>query len=103
MLGLLIGAGVLGLIIAVMEKDEFPGWGKMFLCVLVATIPAALINAVLPPYLFIIGTAIGALCAGLAISFFCGMSVPRATTAAGIYLGAQVALELGFRFLASTG
>ena len=31
MLGLIIGAGILGFIIAVMEGGEFPGWGKMIL------------------------------------------------------------------------
>jgi hypothetical protein len=94
MVGLIVGAGILGIIIAVMEQDEFPGWGKMVLCVLAAGIPALIINALLPPYLFIIGLAVGAVCAGFAISWACGMTVKRATIAAGIYLGIQTAISL---------
>ena len=44
MAGTLFGAAILGIIIAVMEQDEFPGWGKMVICVLAAGIPATIIN-----------------------------------------------------------
>ncbi|HWE40021.1 MAG TPA: hypothetical protein VG406_25950 [Isosphaeraceae bacterium] len=99
MIGLLVGAGILGLIVAGMEQDEFPGWGNMILAVLAAIVPAALINALLPPGLFFIGLAVGAVCAGFAISATCGMTVKRASIAAGIYLGIQVAISLAFRAL----
>jgi hypothetical protein len=99
MLGLILGAAILGIIIAVMEKGEFPGWGKMILCVLAAVVPAAIINLLLPPALFIVGLAVGALCAGFAISALCGMGVKRATIAAGIYLAIQAAISLGFYFM----
>jgi hypothetical protein len=98
MLSLIIGAGILGIIIAAMEQGDFPGWGKMILCVLVAVIPAAIINALLPPELFIVGLAVGAACAGLAISATCGMSFQRASIAAGIYLGIQALVSAGFYF-----
>jgi hypothetical protein len=94
MLGLLIGAAVLGLIVAAMEREGFPGWGVMIVCVLAATIPALLLNALLPPSFFIVGLAVGALCAGLAISALCGMTVKRASIAAAIYLGIQTAISL---------
>ena len=99
MLGLILGAATLGIIIAVMEQDEFPGWGKMIICVLAAVIPAVIINALLPPNLFIIGLAVGAVCAGLAISATCGMSMKRASIAAGIYLAIQAAISLAFQFM----
>jgi hypothetical protein len=94
MLGLIVGAAVLGIIIAAMEQDEFPGWGKMVICVLAAVIPAALINAALPPGYFIVGLAVGAVCAAFVISMTCGMSLKRAFIAAGIYLGIQTALSV---------
>jgi hypothetical protein len=100
MVGILIGAGILGIIIAVMEEGEFPGWGKMFLCVLAASIPAFVINAVLPHELFIIGLVVGALCAGMVISATCGMSVKRATIAASVYLGIQSVISIAFYFMA---
>ena len=96
MLGILVGAAILGIIIAIMEKDGFPGWGAMIVCVLAAGIPAFLVNLLLPPALFIVGLAVGAVCAGFAISFMCGMSVRRATIAAAIYLGVQTAISLVF-------
>ena len=96
MIGLIVGAGILGVIIAVMEQDEFPGWGKMVLCVLAA----AIINALLPAGLFIIGLAVGAVCAGFAISALTGMSVKRASIAGAIYLSIQAVISLVFYLVA---
>jgi hypothetical protein len=93
MLGLFIGAGILGIIIAVMEEGEFPGWGNMIICVLVTLIPAMIINEMLPPEFFLIGLAIGAVCGGLAISLVCRMSVKRASIAASIYMGIQTLIS----------
>lgn len=102
MIGLLIGAAVLGVIIAVMEGDgEFPGWPSMFACVLAATIPAVVLNSFLPPELFLVGLAVGALCAGAAISALCGMSLQRAGIAAAIYLAFQVVISLGIHAMLS--
>jgi hypothetical protein len=101
MIGIVIGAGVLGLIIAVMEEGDFPGWGSMILCVLAATIPAAIINLLLPPMLFIVGLAVGAVCAGFAISALCGMSVKRSCIAAGIYLAILTVVQFGLLLMMS--
>ena len=97
MLGLFLGAAILGVIIAVMEQGDFPGWGVMIVCTLAALIPAAIVNALLPPELFILGLGVGAVCAGFAISATCGMTVKRASIAAGIYLALQAAISLGLR------
>ena len=94
MIGLFIGAGILGIIITVMEEGEFPGWFSMIASVLAATIPATIINAFLPPYLSVIGLAVGAVLAGFAISAFCGMTVKRASIAAAIYLAIVVSLSM---------
>ncbi|MDA1014596.1 MAG: hypothetical protein O3A00_09115 [Planctomycetota bacterium] len=94
MLGLIIiGAGILGIIIATMETDEFPGWDVMIICVLAAVIPAATVNAFLPDEYFLVGLLVGAACAGLVISATFGMSVKRASIATGICLAIQVAIE----------
>ena len=37
MLGILLGAAVLGVIITVMEEGDFPGWFPMIMCVLAAS------------------------------------------------------------------
>ena len=100
MLGLFIGAAILGSIIAVMEQEDFPGWGTMIICVLAAFVPAMLINWMLPPGLFLIGLSMGAVCAGAAISALCGMSLQRAYTAACIYLAIQTVISLGLSALA---
>ena len=89
LLNIMIGAAILGIIIAVMEGNEFPGWVRMVLCVLSAVVPAAIVNSVLPEYLFVDGMAVGALCAGYVISKTCGMSLKRSFIAAGLYLVIQ--------------
>ena len=99
MLGLLIGAAVLGIIIVVMEKGEFPGWGKMILCVLAASIPSFVLSRLLPPELFFVPLLVGAVCAGLAISYTTGMGLKRAFIAAAIYFAFQLTLGLTLAFL----
>ena len=96
MLGIFIAAGMLGIIIAVMEEGDFPGWGPMIISVLGATAPGALVNVFLPPSLFFIGLLVGAFCGGIAISATCGMSVKRASIAAGIFFACQIGLALLF-------
>jgi len=99
MLGLIIGAAVLGIIIVVMEKGEFPGMGKMILCVLAASIPAFVLGRLLPPELFFIPLLVGAVCAGLAISYATGMGLKRAFIAAAIYFGFQIAFSIALAMM----
>ncbi len=94
MFGWLVAAATLGIIITVMEEGDFPGWIAMIVCVAAAIVPAYIINSLLPPVLFIVGLAVGAVCAGFAISAMCGMSVKRATIAASIFLAIQVGFSL---------
>lgn len=98
-LGLIVSAGILGFIIAGMERDEFPGWWRMILCVLAAVIPAGIINALLPPEFFLVGLVVGAACAGLVISALTGMSLKRAAVAASIFLAIQAVIDLAFLML----
>jgi hypothetical protein len=86
MLGLIVGAALLGIIVAIMEEGEFPGWGRVILCALATLIPTGIINAFLPDALFFVGAIVGAVVGGCAISALCGMSVKRASIAAAIWL-----------------
>ena len=101
MCGLVVGAAVLGIIIMTMEKGEFPGWGKMILCVLAAAIPELILSKALEPSLVtaLVAVLVGAVCSGFAISATCGMSLKRASIAAGIYLVIKLALVFGFMFI----
>jgi hypothetical protein len=99
MLGVLLGAAVLGVIIAVMEDGDFPGWFPLIMCVLAASIPAGILSAVLPPGLFFVGSFVGALCATVAISYFCQMTVWRAFLASQIYFAFQLGLGLLLYFV----
>ena len=94
MLGIIIGAAILGIIIAAREGGEFPGWGKMVLCVLAAGIPQLILNVALPPDLWFVGTLVGAACAMFAIMATCGMGPKRAGIAAGIYFGISILIGL---------
>ena len=99
MLGILLGAGILGLIVMAVEREDFPGWGKMIVCVLATAIPTIIINALLPPELFIFGLLAGGLSGGFLLMAFCGMTVQRATVAMGIYLGFQIVISTAFYFM----
>ena len=70
-ISLVISAALLGIIIAVLDDGEFPGWGAMIISVLAAVLPASLVNGLLPPGLFFIGLIVGAACGGCAISATC--------------------------------
>ncbi len=98
-----VGAAVLGLVIVVMEgTDDFPGWGSLILCMLVASIPMAIIAALLPrPWGLIPGAVIGALAGGFAVSWRCGMSYRRASIAVGIWLAFQIGFGLLMDYAAS--
>jgi hypothetical protein len=96
-LGIIISAAILGIIIAAMEGGEFPGWGKMVICVLAASIPWAILDAVLPGALFFVDILVGAGCAMLAIMATCGMGPKRAGIAAGIYCGISLVISFAFR------
>jgi|ERR1043166_3265779 hypothetical protein len=91
---LFISAAVLGAIISIMERESFPGWGPMIICVLAGAVPQAIINAILPDFLFFIGLVIGAVCAGCAISYMVGMTLKRAMIAAAIYFAVMFAISL---------
>lgn len=80
-----------------MERENFPGWPRMLVCVLAALVPAAIVNALLPDELFIVGLVVGAVCAGLAISALCGLELKRALIAAAIYLALQTLIALAVR------
>jgi hypothetical protein len=96
MLGLIIGAGILGIIIAAMEGGDFPGWGKMVVCVLAAVVPAAVIDYAAPD-LFPLGLVVGAACGGLAIMGTTGMGTKRAAIAVGIWLAVQLVLSIALQ------
>lgn len=93
MFGIILSAAILGIIIAVMEGDEFPGWGKMVVCVLATVIPQYLVNQALPAKLFFVGDLAGAVGAMVAIMATCGMGVKRAGIAAGIWFGIELVIS----------
>lgn len=100
MLGLLLGAAVMGVIIAMMEEGEFPGWLNMILCVLAASLPAWIINNyILYTPFGILGLVVGAVTGGAAISALCGMSLQRASIAASIYLGIILVVNVALTLL----
>ena len=93
-LGLLFDAAIIGIIIAVMEKSEFPGWGPMLGCVLAIGITTGVVSSLLPGPLSLLGIPAGAVVGAFVISFLCDMSLKRSTIAAGIYLGIRLILGL---------
>lgn len=94
MLGLFLGAAILGVIITVMEDGEFPGWWPLLGCVLIASVPSfAVVISGAVEYALPAALA-GAILCCFAIMFLCQMTLKRAAIAAGIYFGVQFCLGL---------
>lgn len=94
MLVLVIDAAVLGLIIAMMEQDEFPGWVRAGVCALLMAIAMSVASHVLPGLLALAGFAVAAIVGAFAISALCGMSVKRGAIAASIFLAYKLVMAL---------
>ena len=97
MIGLLLGALILGVIISVME-DDFPDFLPLLGCVVVVFLAswgaAIAIGDTQSILLSFVPLIVGAFAGGIAISAFIGMTVKRATIAAASYLGVQLAFAL---------
>lgn len=100
-LNILIGAAILGGVIAVLQESEFPGWTEMVICVLAALVPSFLLGFVLPGSLALLAPIAGAICAAVAISATCGMTVGRSALAAGLWLATVIAINFGLSLMMS--
>jgi hypothetical protein len=100
-IGLLFDAAIIGIIVAVMEEGDFPGWGPMIGCALAIGVAAGGTSALLPAALWPVAVLVGALVGALVISWLCGMTFRRAAKAAGIYLGVRFVLTLLLHLLVS--
>lgn len=101
MIGIFLGAAILGGIIALMQESDFPGWVEMIICVVAAMVPTAILAAVLPGSVALLAPVGGAVCAAIAISATCGMTIGRAVVAAVLWMVAQIGLQLGLSYMVS--
>lgn len=99
MLGLLLGAVVLGVIVSVMEGD-FPEFLPLLGCVIVVSaasfVTSLLIGETENVLLAFAPLVVAAGAGGVAISGLLGMTVKRASIAAGIYLFVNLLIAVGF-------
>ena len=93
-ISLLISAGVVGCIVAVMTAGDFPGWGPTIGCVLGMSITAGVVSMLLPDGLWFLGVAAGAAAGAWLISWLCSLPLRKGVIAAGTYLGLRVLLGL---------
>jgi|GEM_PF-5743727 len=91
---LLSGAAIVGLVIAFLERSEFPGWGESLGCAFGIGLCSAVTSILLPENLQLLAYVGGALGGGFLIAWLCDMSLRRGFLAAAIYLGVQVALAV---------
>jgi hypothetical protein len=105
MFGLLIDAALIGIIIAVMEGGDFPGWLPALGCAVVISLGTYVIQLGLVEVIGSagawLGIVLGALLGGVVISALCGMSVKRAAIAASIFLGVKIVIGLAFVAMAA--
>ena len=98
-LNILIDAAILGIVIGVMERGSFPGWGPMIGCVFVVGITSNVVGMFLPGLLSLLGLVAGAFVGGLLLAWLLGTSVGRGARMAGTYLGIRLALSLTLYFM----
>lgn len=85
MLGLIVNAAIIGIIIAVMERGEFPGWGPCLICVAAIWAASIAVALALPDAHWIVGVIVASLAALAAIAWQFEMSMKRSAIAAGIF------------------
>ena len=99
--GLLIDGALIGVIIAFMQRGEFPGWGPSIGSALAIGVTSSVVGYFLPGLLSLLGIVAGAAVGAFVISWLCGMSLERGAKAAGIYLGVRFAFSLLWMLLAA--
>lgn len=95
---LVFDAAIIGIIVAVMSKGEFPGWGEMIGVVFAIWITSNAAMLLLPDGLWILGLVAGAAVGALIIAWLGVLDFRRSWIAAGIYLG--VRFVMGFALAA---
>lgn len=92
---LLIDAALIGVIIALLEQEDFPGWGPMLGTALLIGLASGAANHWIDGILGVIaGFAVAGLVGAVLIAWICGMSFGRAALATAIYLGLRLAIVL---------
>jgi len=91
--GLVFDAAIIGLVIVVMEKGEFPGWGPMIGVVIAIWVSSNAAALLLPDALSLLSLVVGAGVGALLINWACHLSLRRSAIAAGIYLGIRLAIS----------
>lgn len=94
MIGILIAAGSLGIIIAVMDDGDMPAPLPLICSSLAIGLSTLIAQILLPESLALLSIVIGALIGGCAINLFQGMSVKRSCIAASIYLAVRMGVAL---------
>jgi hypothetical protein len=96
--GLVFDAAIIGIIVAVLSKGEFPGWGPMIGVVFAIWISSNAAMRLLPDGLWFLGLVAGAAVGALILTWLGVLEFRRSLKAAGIYLG--VRLVMGFMLAA---
>jgi len=91
---LILDAALMGIIIAVVAKDAFPGWGAAIGVVFATGLATAVVGMFLPGFLGLIANVVGAVVGAFAISWLCQLDLRTSLKAAGIYLGVSLVLHV---------
>jgi hypothetical protein len=92
--GMILSGALLGVIVALLERSSFPGWGPMIGCALAIGLATSLAIALLPDSLWMLGYFLGAGAGAFLLAWLGHLPLQRAALAAGIYLVLRVLLAL---------
>jgi len=90
---LLVDAALIGVIIAIMEQESFPGWGPMLgTALLISLVSSGAGHSLEGVSGQIVSFAVAGLVGAFVIAWICGMSLGRAAIATGIFLAIRLAI-----------
>ncbi len=93
-LSMLVDAAILGLIIALRERGDRPGWPALIACTLAIGFATGILATLLPDALALLAWVGGAAVGAGLLTGFAGMAPRRSLSACAIYLVVGFALSL---------
>lgn len=98
MIGVLLDAGVIILLVQLVNEGDSVEWGTAIMCAVAISLGFLVLNFIPVPWVWICLPAM-AIVAGFAIAIGCGTPLKRAMIAGGLFLVWKVAFIFGMLFL----
>jgi hypothetical protein len=92
--GLIVSGALLGVVVAVLERSSFPGWGPMIGSAFAIGLLTALAGVGLPERLWPLQFVVGGIAGAFVLEWVCAMTFRNALLAVGIYVALRTVFAL---------